>query len=70
MVLSLILCSYLDYEENIWFGTHAGLFKFRDEGFVSFGPHDGLTGTMVFPIARDSKDVLWIGTEQESFFKY
>ncbi|MDP2385351.1 MAG: histidine kinase [Bacteroidota bacterium] len=65
-----ILCSYLDYEENIWFGTHAGLFKFRDEGFVSYGPHDGLTGTMVFPIARDSKNVLWIGTEQQGLFKY
>lgn len=65
-----ILSINSDYEKNIWIGTHSGLFKFRDEGFVSYGFEDGLKSTMIYPIIIDKQNTVWFGTERGGLYHF
>lgn len=65
-----ILSISSDYEQNIWIGTHSGLFKFRDEGFVCYDLDDGLKSTMIYPIIIDKKNTIWFGTDRGGMYEY
>jgi ligand-binding sensor domain-containing protein len=65
-----ILSISSDYEQNIWIGTHSGLFKFRSEGFVCFGLEDGIRSTMIYPIIKDKKNNIWFGTDRGGLYNF
>jgi ligand-binding sensor domain-containing protein/uncharacterized membrane-anchored protein YhcB (DUF1043 family) len=65
-----ILSISSDYEQNIWIGTNSGLFKFRDEGFVSYGLDDGLKSTMIYPIRVDKKNTIWFGADKGGLYHF
>ena len=49
----------------IWAGTWGGgLARFDGKTWSNFTTKDGLSGNMVFAVARDSKGVLWLGTDK------
>lgn len=61
---------FMDEEENLWLGTQNGLYRFRDPSFATFSEKDGLNSPFIFPIFRDSRKDLWVGTLDAGFFKY
>lgn len=61
---------FADEEENFWLGTSNGLYRFRDPSFSTFSDKDGLKNPFIFPIFRDSKKNLWVGTFENGFYKY
>lgn len=61
---------FMDAEENLWLGTQNGLYRFRDPAFATFSEKDGLRSPFIFPIFRDSRKYLWVGTLDAGFFKY
>ncbi|TAL60048.1 MAG: hypothetical protein EPN85_08090 [Bacteroidetes bacterium] len=61
---------FVDEEENLWIGTQNGLYRFRDRSFLTFSEKDGLYAPFIFPIFRDSKKKLWVGTYDGGFYRY
>ncbi len=61
---------YKDTEGNLWLGTSNGLYRFRDPSFATYSDKDGLLNPFVFPIFRDHKKNLWVGTLENGFYKY
>ena len=53
-----------DPDGTIWAGTWGGgVARFDGKAWSNFTTKDGLSGNMVFAIARDQKGVLWFGTD-------
>lgn len=61
---------FMDEEENLWLGTQNGLYRFRDPSFSTYNEKDGLRNPFIFPIFRDSKKQLWVGTVEDGFYRY
>jgi ligand-binding sensor domain-containing protein len=61
---------FVDEEGNLWLGTQNGLYRFRDPSFSTFSEKDGLKNPFIFPIFRDGKKNLWVGTYEEGFYRY
>ena len=60
---SPVFALYADSQHNIWLGTiDAGLVKFKDGVFTSFGVKDGLPSPYVTSIVEDRDHNLWVGT--------
>ncbi|MBI3501589.1 MAG: histidine kinase [Bacteroidetes bacterium] len=61
---------FVDDEGNLWLGTSNGLYRFRDPAFSTFSDKHGLKNPFIFPIFRDRKKNLWVGTYEEGFYRY
>ncbi len=65
-----ILCLINDKEDNIWIGTHSGLYKYRDNSFSVFDKINGPGNAFVYQIFRDTKNDLWLCSENNGIYKY
>jgi ligand-binding sensor domain-containing protein len=62
---SYVLALIAAPEGTIWAGTWGGgVSKFDGKSWRNFTAKDGLSGNMVYSIARDSNGVLWFGTDK------
>lgn len=58
-----ILCSTVDPEGNIWFGTvGAGIVRYDGKNFKGYSIANGLPSGVALSIIADSKGNIWIGT--------
>ncbi|UCH98022.1 MAG: hypothetical protein JSV88_14535, partial [Candidatus Aminicenantes bacterium] len=46
----------------IWFGTFAGLIRFKDGSFICYNEADGLTSNYIFRVFEDDWDNLWMSS--------
>lgn len=61
---SYVLCLMATPDGTIWAGTWGGgLSKFDGKSWTSFTKKNGLSGNMVYSMARDAQGVLWFGTD-------
>ncbi|MCZ2277119.1 MAG: PAS domain-containing protein [Bacteroidia bacterium] len=58
----LILCSYLDKENNSWFGTMNGLTRYSGDNFESFTTSDGLPGNNLLSVYAGKSGKIFFGT--------
>jgi ligand-binding sensor domain-containing protein len=68
---SVVYGLFQDSEDNIWFCTNSGVFKFNGNKLVAFKKEDGLSGNEVFKIFEDSQHRLWFmtATGKISYYK-
>ncbi|MFL6578686.1 MAG: two-component regulator propeller domain-containing protein, partial [Povalibacter sp.] len=53
-----------DPEGSLWIGVHgAGLLRLRNGKFLSYGPDEGLPGTLGWSVATSRDGGMWFGTE-------
>lgn len=57
-----IRCIFQDDDGYMWFGTHSGAVKFNGRTMEMFSSEAGLSNTIVFDIAQDSKGRLYFAT--------
>ena len=60
----------IDYEDNLWIGTHSGLYKYRGKGFTVYDKQHGLGSAFIYQITRDVNNNLWIATENNGVYKF
>ncbi len=65
--LKNISASYVDSDNNIWFGGDEGLILYSNEKFSHFGIKEGFTDYKVWAITKDLEKNLWIGTDEGLF---
>ena len=51
-----------DLNNNLWFGTHSGVYKYDGKIFTNYSVNDGLCDNMVSNILIDKKGTIWVGT--------
>jgi signal transduction histidine kinase/ligand-binding sensor domain-containing protein len=56
----LALC--IDHQNNLWVGTHAGIYKIHGTDVDHYGTADGLSGDNVYKIFEDREGSIWAGT--------
>ncbi|MCR9289415.1 MAG: T9SS type A sorting domain-containing protein [Bacteroidetes bacterium] len=58
-------CVNVDADDNVWFGTQAGISKFDGTTWTSFDQtsYPGLVDNVIKAIFIDADDVLWVGTD-------
>jgi ligand-binding sensor domain-containing protein/signal transduction histidine kinase len=61
---SNILCIMEDTRGDLWFSSQTVLYKYSGNRLTSFSKRDGLPGHTINAIFEDSKDKIWIGTEE------
>ena len=61
---SSIASVFQDREGTTWLATNKGLSRFRREIIRSLSIKDGLIHSEVYPILRDSRENIWVGTTQ------
>lgn len=54
---------YEDRENQLWFGTEAGLVRFRAGQSIRYTTRDGLSHNVIKVLCGDQEGNLWIGTE-------
>ncbi len=65
---NIILCTHIDAEDNLWFGTPCGLNKlFTEDGGTSYKlreytMRDGLSDDYICSILEDAEDNIWLST--------
>jgi len=59
-----------DSRLNIWFGTSAALFKYKDNNAVEKILSENNDSYQVHAIFEDSSGNLWVGTENHGLFRY
>lgn len=59
----------IDREGNLWFGTHSGLYRFRDNSFANYDNVPGLSKGMIFQVFRDKTQSLYICTGNAGVFR-
>jgi ligand-binding sensor domain-containing protein len=61
---SYVLCLMVAPDGTIWAGTWGGgVSKFDGKSWTNITKKDGLSGNMVYSMARDAKGVFWFGTD-------
>jgi hypothetical protein len=61
---SYVLCLLTAPDGTVWAGTWGGgVSRFDGKSWTSLTKKDGLSGNMVYSMARDSKGVFWFGTD-------
>ncbi len=55
---------YQDRQGRLWVGTKAGLARFDQQSWKTFGVRDGLSSEDVTALAEDVAGNLWVGTER------
>ena len=58
-----------DREGTMWFGTTAGLIRFKDGSFTTYTTNDGLSSNWIVSIMQDREGTLWIGTEDNGVMR-
>lgn len=51
-----------DSDNNLWFGTHNGVYKYDGHTFTNYSVDDGLCDNLVSNIMIDTKGTIWVGT--------
>ena len=57
-----IICMYEDQQENMWYGTNAGLFRYKGTELLHFTRTDGLVQNQIQQIQQDAAGNFWITT--------
>ncbi len=60
---------YEDREGTMWFGTTAGLIRFKEGSFTTYTTKDGLSSNWIVSIKQDREGTLWIGTEDNGVMR-
>lgn len=69
--INQIIDVLVDFENEIWVGTNAGLYKYNREtdDFKIFNEKDGLLNPMINVLVEDDENNIWVGTEN-GLFRY
>lgn len=51
-----------DSNQNLWFGTHSGVYKYDGHTFTNYSVNDGLCDNLVSNILIDKNGNIWVGT--------
>jgi len=58
-----------DREGTMWFGSTAGLIRFKDGSFTTYTTKDGLSSNSIVTLKEDREGTLWIGTEDSGVMR-
>jgi len=58
----------IDREDNLWLGTHNGLFRYRDNSFTTYDKVNGLGNSFISQIFRDNRGDLWVCSENNGIY--
>lgn len=63
LINNRVQCINKDFEGNMWFGTPAGVSRFRDFEWENYTKEDGLVSNNIQCIAIDIDGSVWFGTD-------
>jgi ligand-binding sensor domain-containing protein/signal transduction histidine kinase len=61
---SRFTAAFEDRKGAIWFGTTAGLVRYKNEKFICYTTADGLPSDFVTAINQDREGTMWVGTQK------
>ena len=71
LMMDDIMCSYLDPQGRLWFGTNGGgLAHYDGHSFASYTMVHGLPDNVILSLRNDREGNLWIGTSTGGICKY
>ncbi|HUM67575.1 MAG TPA: PKD domain-containing protein [Chloroflexota bacterium] len=63
LVSNFVNAVTVDADDNIWFGTNAGVSKLAGSSWTTYQMADGLASNTVYAIAASSDGAMWFGTD-------